>query len=133
MQKGHCLCGAVKWEYSGNETWACFCHCDDCRRNCAAPVVAYIGVPLSNFNWTGATPKGYKSSPGVTRHFCGDCGTPMAFQADHYEGEIHVYAASLENPNSFTPKFHVYHDEALDWLKLSDELPKHSGDFEPPK
>lgn len=131
MNKGHCLCGAVSWEYSGAETWACYCHCDDCCRNCAAPVVAYIGIPLKAFKWTGSAPKGYASSPGVTRHFCGDCGTPMAFQAEHYEGEIHVYAASLENPNTFKPKFHVYHDNALEWLKIKDDLPRHPSDYEP--
>ena len=71
MTKGHCFCGAVSWEYpDGAETWACHCHCHDCRRNCAAPVVSFIGVPLSAFRWTGATAKTFASSPGVTRHFC---------------------------------------------------------------
>ena len=55
MTKGHCLCGAVSWKYSGKETWACYCHCDDCRRNCAAPVTAFICVRLDNFQWTGET------------------------------------------------------------------------------
>jgi len=125
ITKGHCLCGSVRWEYSGSQTWACHCHCVDCRRNCAAPIVSFIGVPLGRFTWTGATPKAYQSSPGVQRHFCDACGTPMAFQADHYVGEIHIYAASLEHPETFKPEFHVHYGTKLPWLHLDDTLPKY--------
>ncbi len=125
MTKGHCLCGATSWEYTGAETWACYCHCDDCRRNCSAPVTAFIGVALDNFKWTGKTPKVYASSKGVERHFCETCSTPMAFQAEHYAGEIHLYAANLENPQDFTPEFHVHYNAKLDWLHIHDDLPKY--------
>lgn len=127
LTRGHCLCGAVSWEYAGEHTWACYCHCDDCRRNCAAPVVAFIGVRLDDFAWTGQQPAFYASSPGVKRHFCSQCGSPMAFQAEHYAGEIHVYAASLEHPANYKPAFHVYTDEQLPWLALTDDLPRHAG------
>ncbi len=126
-KRGHCLCGSISWEYDGAETWACYCHCADCRRNCSAPVTAFIGVDLENFRWTGTAPKTYVSSPGVQRHFCDTCGTPMAFQAERYAGEIHLYAASLEYPESFEPKFHVHYAARLPWLHLADDLQKHKG------
>jgi len=126
VKRGHCLCKAVSWEFNGDETWACYCHCDDCRRNCASPVVAFIGVELKHFKWSGRVPKFYTSSKGVKRHFCDICGSPMAFEAQHYDGEIHLYAASLENPNDFEPKFHVHVEEKLKWLSLDDDLPKHA-------
>ena len=126
MTEGECLCGAVGWRYEGEPTWACYCHCDDCRRNCAAPVVGFIGVPLARFEWRGV-PRQYESSPGVTRHFCGTCGTPMAFEAERYAGEIHVYAGSLLDPQAFKPQFHVHYDERLEWLNIHDDLPRHSN------
>jgi hypothetical protein len=49
----------------------------------------------------------------------------MAFQADHYVGEIHLYAASLANPNNFQPKFHTHYDNKIDWLHLADDLPRY--------
>ena len=128
-KQGHCLCGAVRFAYQGQPSWACYCHCHDCTRNCASPVTAFIGVALSGFCWLVADgrsePKSYASSAGVRRFFCDECGTPMAFQADHYPGEIHLYAATLTAPSEFTPAFHVHHDSKLDWLHLSDELPKY--------
>ncbi|WP_458722334.1 GFA family protein [Shimia sp. W99] len=124
---GHCLCGQTLWEFDGDATWSCYCHCDDCRRNCAAPLVAWVGVPLCQFRWTGAAPKTRESSPGVYRHFCASCGSPMAFEADHYAGGMHLYAASLEDPEHFSPTFHVNYQSKLPWLEISDSLPKYEG------
>lgn len=123
---GHCLCGDVAFTYAGPQSWACYCHCDDCRRNCAAPLVAFIGVRLDDFSWQmahGDAPKFYASSPGVKRYFCDRCGTPMAFQADHYDGEIHLYAPTLDDPGQFQPEFHVHYREKLPWLHIGDDLP----------
>lgn len=124
--QGHCLCGETRWEYAGEETWACYCHCDDCRRACAAPVVAWLGVPKRNFHWTGVSPRLFASSKGVRRYFCSTCGSPMGFEADHYPGDMHLYAASLEDSSNFKPSFHVNHHSKLPWLNLNDDLPKYA-------
>ena len=126
-KRGHCLCGKTRGEYQGEVTWACYCHCDDCRRNCAAPVVAWFGVPVKNFRWSGETPKTLESSKGVRRHFCEACGSPMGFEADHYSGGMHLYAASLEDPDDFEPTFHVNYESKLPWLQINDDLPKYEG------
>ena len=122
ITRGRCLCGKTRWEYEGEVTWACFCHCDDCRRNCAAPVVAWLGVPLRNFRWTGQVPNSHESSKGVHRHFCATCGSPIGFEADHYSGGMHLYAASLEDLNDFEPTFHVNWQSKLPWLHINDDL-----------
>jgi hypothetical protein len=83
-----------------------------------------MGVPKAAFAFTGETPKTYASSPGVRRLFCANCGTPMAYDADKYPDEIHLYAASLENAGEFTPEFHTHVDEMLPWIHLSDGLPE---------
>jgi len=125
--RGFCFCRKTSFEYLGPVTWACYCHCDDCRRNCAAPVTAWLGVPIENFKWTGAAPKTLNSSKGIYRHFCADCGTPMGFEADHYAGGMHLYAATLENPGDFKPEFHVNYQSRLPWIKMEDDLPKYDG------
>ena len=125
--KGQCLCGKTRWMYQGAPAWACYCHCDDCRRNCAAPVVAWLGVSQANFKWLGEVPGNHESSPGVRRHFCATCGSPMGFEAGHYPGGMHLYAASLENPEDFKPEFHVNYGSKLPWLRMEDDLPKYDG------
>ena len=125
--KGYCLCKRTTWAFEGEVTWGCYCHCDDCRRNCAVPVVAWLGVPLKNFRWTGAAPKTIESSKGVFRHFCDTCGSPLGFEADHYAGGMHLYAASMEHPEEFEPTFHVNYQAKLPWLQMNDDLVKYDG------
>ena len=125
--KGRCLCGATTWQIEGAPNWQCYCHCDDCRRNCAAPVVAWLGVWSKHFRWTGAEPRAYESTPGTHRYFCATCGTPMAFVAKHYQGEMALYAGTLEEPARFAPTFHVNTESHLPWLALHDDLAKYKG------
>ncbi|MEC7961635.1 MAG: GFA family protein, partial [Pseudomonadota bacterium] len=75
----------------------------------------------------GAAPKTRESSPGVYRHFCADCGSPMGFEADHYAGGMHLYAGSMEHPETFTPTFHVNYQAKLPWLQMEDDLVKYDG------
>ena len=46
----------------------------------------------------------------------------MAFEATHFAGTMTIYAASLRNPEDFTPQFHVSHKDKLSWLGLHDDL-----------
>jgi len=128
---GRCLCGDVTYEFSGPENWRAYCHCDSCRRNTSSPVTAFFGVPRQAFRFTGKQPAVYQSSPGVRRLFCGRCGSPMAFDADRYSDEIHLYAASLEDPARYQPQCHVHCAERLPWFDVKDDLPRYQGSGSP--
>ncbi len=130
VTRGRCLCGAVTYAYEGPAAWRGHCHCESCRRNCAAPFTSFFGVPRAAFRWTGAAPAIYESSPGVHRPFCGKCGTPMAYDADRDTANIHLYAASLDDSSGFTPGFHVHWAERVPWVHMADDLKKfeHGGD-----
>ncbi len=62
----------------------------------------------------------------VTRFFCGTCGTPVAYKAERFAGEIHFYMAALTKGN-VAPTFHVHHAEAVDWMTITDELKRYPG------
>ncbi|MEL6411682.1 MAG: hypothetical protein AAGK67_05365 [Pseudomonadota bacterium] len=51
----------------------------------------------------------------------------MGFEADHYAGGMHLYAASLEHPSDFHPTFHVNWKSKLPWLPMDDDLPKYDS------
>ena len=82
-----------------------------------------IGVSDKQWRWTTGAPKVFHSSPGVERTFCGNCGTPLSFRSEKMSGVMHIYVASLDEPEKFEPTLHVAHDEKLAWLKLGDDLP----------
>ena len=51
----------------------------------------------------------------------------MGFEAAHYSGGMHLFAASMDAPETFAPTFHVNIQSKLPWLHLEDDLPKHEG------
>ncbi len=125
--QGRCLCGSVTFDVSEPVLACVNCHCESCRRQCSAPMTTYIGVPDGQWKWTGQTPKVYKSSPGVERTFCDNCGSPMSFRSTVMSGVMHFYVAAMEKPESFAPQLHVAHGEKLTWLRISDDLPTRNG------
>jgi len=121
---GHCLCGAVRFTARGEPKWVAHCHCESCRRATSAGFATYVGYRADAVAWTGEAPRQYHSSPGVTRSFCGNCGSPMSFAGDRWPGEIHLFAASFDAPGALKPDAHVYVEEQLPWVRLDDGLPR---------
>ncbi|MEM8840617.1 MAG: GFA family protein [Pseudomonadota bacterium] len=128
--KGHCLCGDIRWAYSGTPSWNALCHCDSCRRACSAPVVACIGARRDQVAWSGAEPAIYRSSARVERLFCPRCGSALAFRGEGFPDEIFLYAGSLENPGDYRPDLHTHYGERVGWLALKDNLPHITGSNE---
>jgi hypothetical protein len=122
--RGRCLCGACAFELRGGPNWVGHCHCGSCRRATASPFTTFIGQENGRWAFLGDTPVSYESSPGVTRGFCGKCGSPMFYRAVRFPNEVHFYAALLDHPESVQPSVHYHAAEMLPWVHLSDELPR---------
>jgi len=103
MITGRCLCGGVTFEAGPKPLWTALCHCDSCRRAASAPLVAWMGFPVETVRWTG------KRSHA------------------RWPGEIHLYAASRDDPAAYVPQLHCYYAERLAWLDIGDDLPKHAA------
>ena len=119
---GGCLCGAVRFMAAEAPVWVAHCHCHSCRKSTGSPFAAFIGYLRGQVTFTGAAPATYASSPGVIRSFCGACGTPIAYEADRFPGEIHLYLCTLDTPEAFTPQAHVHVGEQIPWLHIADGL-----------
>ena len=127
---GRCLCGQVHWVSPGPILWGGFCHCDSCRRATSSPVTAFFGVPRETLVWAGQTAVAETSGGRVQRLYCPACGSQMSYQADHWPGEAHLYAATLDDPSAFVPKAHYHFAEKLPWLGVADDLPKYAASAE---
>ena len=121
--QGGCACGAVRYAVDGKPTGSGICHCVSCRRTASAPRLAFVGVPSIGFRFTRGIPVDYRSSPGVTRTFCGTCGSPLTYRRDDAPTRLDVFTVSLDQPNAVPPTFHVWVSEALEWDELAGELP----------
>jgi hypothetical protein len=126
IKSGHCLWGAVRFEYVGDEHSRAHCHCESCRRATSSPFTTWIRVPRKNFRWTASLPKQYVSSPNVTRTFCPTCGSPMSYENVMIPSEIDIYAASLNDHATFQPQRHDFWGERVHWVNEVDDLEKRS-------
>ena len=79
-KSGHCQCGKIQYQVTGDPKWTALCHCESCRRACSAPIVAWMGFDPKDVEWSGERTF-YKSSDIATRGFCNTCGTQMSFEA----------------------------------------------------
>ena len=115
---GRCLCGQVRYQAIGERNWIANCHCESCRRAVGAPLTTYAGFPAERFAWTAGEPVRFHSSPGVSRSFCGRCGTSLTYEGARWPGEVHVLVGALDHPEDFPPQRDAFAEEKLPWLHL---------------
>lgn len=128
---GGCRCGAVRVRARGHPDYVIYCHCSDCRRSSGAPVSLFVGYRTEQVaNERGVT-KLYESSPGVSRSFCGDCGTPLSYQDERLPREIYVPIGVFDAPEAFEPEMHDWVSQRLGWLDISDDLPRYQRSSKP--
>jgi len=123
--QGGCLCGAVRFRLEDAPIWVGHCHCESCRRNTGSLIATFVGFKQTQITYTQGERRIYVSSPGVRRGFCGECGTPLSYEADKFPDEIHLYICTLDDPERFIPQFHVFYAEHVSWFEVADDLPRH--------
>ncbi len=126
---GSCMCRAVRYQCNGEPLTVAYCHCQDCRRHTGAPAVVWIVYDAEQVQYTTGTPKIHESSPGVGRAFCGDCGTPLTWQAEskRFKGKqiVEFYVGTLDDPSRHVPDRHWFESERLAWFDTADNLPRY--------
>ena len=124
---GGCLCGDIRFGISGLPQLVEYCHCSSCRRASGAPVMAWAGVRLSDFEFTRGQPGRYQSSHEVERTFCSRCGASLTIYIRDYPQEIYVSISGLDDPDAMKPDVHIWRSEKLSWFETADKLPRYSS------
>ncbi|MFQ5608970.1 MAG: GFA family protein [Gammaproteobacteria bacterium] len=122
--EGGCLCGALRFRVSGPETSVCYCHCRSCRLAVGAPFVAWMTLPASGFSLTRGELALCRSSQKVSRGFCASCGTSLTYAHEDRPDEIDVTLATLDEPGSLRPAWHIWTSDKPAWVVLADDLPQ---------
>jgi len=124
---GVCLCGAIKYELSGDEKdirGVTSCHCQQCRR-WSGHHWASVHMPKSaltitkgedNISW-------YTSSEKAKRGFCKTCGSALFWHGFGYPSladQIDVSAGSLDNSGDMKLFRHIFCKFKGDYYKIKD-------------
>ena len=123
---GGCLCGAVRYELASKPFDAGWCHCRTCQLSSGSPAMVFASVPVEDFTFTAGeeTVKRIASSSFGHRVFCGSCGTPLFMRVDYQPETVDFSVATLNDPSSVRPGFHIFWSSRVDWLDWNDGLPK---------
>lgn len=124
---GGCLCGRVRFRVAAEPIDAGYCHCRMCQRNSGAPVVAWVTFPAERFGWISGTPAVFASSARARRAFCSNCGSYMVFTTQDCPAEVSVNTASLDDPDAFPPRMHIFAESRIPWFHTDDDLPTYEG------
>ena len=120
---GHCYCGTVKFETRGNSDWIGHCHCESCRRQSGSVMTTFAGFKHDQVIFTGAMPNRHSSDDGVTRSFCGQCGSPIAYESTDRPDEIHLHLGLFDDLEPLVPADHSFLNEKPSWLHADEHLP----------
>jgi len=126
---GGCLCGAVRYESTGEPGFSLQCHCRDCQRSSGTAFIAAMRVPADGFRITRGEPSRYvkKSDAGneVTRLFCGRCGSPVCIRVSTRPDIVGLRVGTLDDPSVFRTEANIFVKSAQPWLHLDPNLPRH--------
>ena len=129
IRSGGCMCGAVRYEASGEPFSIAHCHCHSCRKHTGGAVVTLAGYLKEQVSFSGAERSLYESSPGALRAYCGQCGSPLTWEGDGGDlGPIvELHLSTFDEPEALVPTAHAFYPERLPWFDIADDLPRYEG------
>lgn len=127
---GSCLCGAVKYEVSGDPVRFSHCHCSRCRKATGTGhATNLIMSPMAGISWTqGEASLARYKVPEAERFytcFCNQCGSPMPRTIPELDAVL-IPAGSLDSAPPVSPQHHIFWDSRADWSCTDQGLPVYS-------
>jgi len=129
---GGCLCGALRYEATGEPRYTGHCYCVDCQKASGSGFIPFMGFAASAVRVTGkATQFVSKAENGgdATRNFCAACNS-LVFGGELGKSDmLNIYAGSLDEPARFQPKIAIFARSRRPWavippgLKVFDAMP----------
>jgi hypothetical protein len=126
---GGCVCGAIRYEFSGEPIAQFKCHCSDCQHLGGGAFAAVVYVPKGGLKITG-TPKHYATTSMATmgkhdRSFCGECGSRLF--GGESERAVGIQAGTLDDASWFRPEAEIHVADAQPWDLLDPAVPAFAG------
>jgi hypothetical protein len=126
---GGCACGAARYEFTADPKFSYLCQCRDCQKVTGSGHAALMMFDVQCGDLSGELK--YFDSIGesgntISRGFCPHCGSPTIARISTYPEVWFVFAASLDNPESFKPTRILWHSSAQPWDTVDLSLRIHA-------
>jgi hypothetical protein len=121
---GGCLCGAIRYSSSVAPVATAVCHCRDCQKQTGTSFSILLGIPRAGLRLAGDAPQCIEtpgtSGLGVSRAFCGRCGSPIFSDARTTPELLWLKAGTLDDSASLQPDVHLWCGSAQPWLAIAE-------------
>lgn len=120
---GHCLCGDISYEFSGDPIATVVCHCEHCQRQSGGAFSLNLIAMADQLAVTGDI-KTYEDrgqngdAVYVRRRFCGTCGSPIVSEMAEPAGLIAVKAGTLDDHSWVQPQAEAWCVDKQSWVDL---------------
>ena len=127
MHKGSCLCGAIEYEINGSLGPIVTCHCSRCRKASGSAFNVMSPVAAADFRIVKGEEslREYRNSAGVSRMFCGTCGSPLIGKRDSIPDTVRVRIGSLDTPVNSKVSAHIFVGSKAEWHEILDDAPQY--------
>ena len=126
---GSCLCGAVKYEVTGEPRRFYHCHCSRCRKVTGTGHASNLFLQPGVLEWlTGEEQVRAFKVPEAQRfanNFCSTCGSRVPRQAKGSDFVL-IPAGSLDVPAPIEPQARIFFESRASWSCTDDNVPVYS-------
>lgn len=129
LLSGSCLCGAVKYQVSGDPQRFYHCHCSRCRKSSGTGHATNLFLSDAHLQFTAGESmlKQFKvpEAKRFARQFCMNCGSQVARFVPEIDGVV-IPAGSLDDEIAIKPQARIFWDSRADWSCDGDSLPRYA-------
>jgi hypothetical protein len=126
---GACLCGAVRFQISGEFESFFLCHCGRCQKDTGSAHAANLFSSTAEITWLSGQDSIKTYRVPATRHeksFCAECGS--ALPSIQLNGALLVVpAGSLDSAIGIRPNAHICFASRAPWDAQLEDIPKIDG------
>ena len=124
--KGSCLCGAVKYEVTGEAKRFYHCHCSRCRKATGTGHATNLFLQPGMLEWLSGEEQIRAFKPPeakrFTNSFCVTCGSRLPRQIKDSDVVI-IPSGSLDDDAPIKPQARIFSGSRASWSCGGDELP----------
>ena len=123
---GGCACGAIRYTATTEPLAGVHCQCRACQRSSGTGHTSNMLFHAVCFQLEGPLklwPARADSGNIVERGFCTECGSPILSTSTGMPNLVFVRAASLDDPERFTPTMIIHGASAPEWDAIDSALP----------
>ena len=116
---GGCLCGAVRYELSGEPIRTMVCSCKNCQRTSGSALSTIALVKRDDLSVAGEL-TGYEypgdSGNKLEINFCTNCGSPVLLNIRRMPDVVSIKVGTFDDTSWFKPQASIWNDSAQDWM-----------------